>query len=113
MEKQCTSGRITVDTGAAESVWPEGLMLAVQTKPSVRSQTGVTCGAASWNRMPNLAEKKVHFKTKDGLNSSTTFQVPRSQSKETGCVSGQAKRTSRTSTGKRIDRELHNGMDVE
>ena len=25
--------------------------------------------------MPNLGEKKVHFKTKDGLNSSITFQV--------------------------------------
>ena len=42
VEKQWTSGRITVDSGAAESVWPEGPMPEIQTKPSVGSQTGVT-----------------------------------------------------------------------
>ena len=52
MEKQWTSGRITVDSGADESVWPEGLMPEIQTKPSVGSQTGVTYIAASGNRMP-------------------------------------------------------------
>jgi len=77
VEKQCTSGRITVDSGAAESVWPEDLMPEVQTKPSVGSQTGVTYIAANGNKMPNLGEKKVHFKTKDGLSSSMTLQVAR------------------------------------
>ena len=75
VEKQWTGGKITVDSGGAESVWPAGLMPEIQTKPSVGSQTGVTYIAASGNRMPNLGEKKVHFKTKDGLNSSITFQV--------------------------------------
>ena len=64
-----------MDSGAAESVWPEGLMPEIQTKPSVGSQTGITYIAANGNRMPNLGEKKVHIKTKDGLNSSITFQV--------------------------------------
>ena len=75
VEKHWTGGKITVDSGAAESVWPEGLMPEIQTKPSVGSQTGVTYVAANGNRMPNLGEKKVHFKTKDGLNFSITFQV--------------------------------------
>ena len=78
-KKQRTSGKITVDSGAAESVWPEGLMPEIQTKPSVGSRTGVTYIAASGNRMPNLGEKKVHFKTKDGLNSSNTFQVTKAK----------------------------------
>ena len=32
VEKQWTSGKITVNSGAAESVWPEGLMPEIQTK---------------------------------------------------------------------------------
>ena len=75
VEKQWTGGKITVDSGAAELVWPDCLMPEIQTKPSVGSQTGVTYIAANGSRMPNLGEKKVHFKTKDGLNSSITFQV--------------------------------------
>ena len=75
VEKHNFSGKITVDSGAAESVWPEDLMPEVQTKPSIGSQTGVTYIAANGNKMPNLGEKKVHFRTKDGLNSSILFQV--------------------------------------
>ena len=41
VEKQWT-GRITVDSGAAESVWLEGPMPEIKTKPSVGSQTRVT-----------------------------------------------------------------------
>ena len=58
VDKQWTSGRITVDSGAAESVWPEGFMPEMQTKPSVGSQTGVTKIAASGNRMPNLLREE-------------------------------------------------------
>ena len=51
--------------------------------PHARDTDQAFCGMADWgfciaasgNRMPNLGEKKVHFKTKDGLNSSITFQV--------------------------------------
>ena len=61
--------------GAAESVWPEGLTRELQTKPSVGSQTGLHLSQPVGTGWANLGEKKVHFKTKDGLNSSITFQV--------------------------------------
>ena len=68
-------GRITVDSGAAESVWPQDLLPEVETKPSHGSKNGVTYVAANGSRMPNMGEKKVRFKTTDGLNSSIMFQV--------------------------------------
>ena len=42
VEKQWTGGKITVDSGAAESVWLEGLMLEIQTKPSLGSQLHIS-----------------------------------------------------------------------
>ena len=36
-EKQWTSGRITVDSGAADSVWPEGLMPEIHISQPVRT----------------------------------------------------------------------------
>ena len=127
VEKQWTGGKITADSGAAESVWLEGLMLEIQTKPSVGSQTEVTYIAASGNRMPNLGEKKVHFKTKDGLNSSITFQVTKvkkllaamSKITEKGnwvCFGPSEAYIENVATGKRTNLELHNGtysLDVE
>ena len=47
----------------------------VETKPSKGSASGVTYIAANGNRMTNKGEKKVHFKTQDGISSSITFQV--------------------------------------
>ena len=108
-------GKITVDTGAAESVWLEGLMPEIQTKPSVGSQTGVTYIAASGDRMPNLGDKKVHFKTKDGLNSSITFQVTKVKN-FFAAVSKITEKGNCVATGKRTNLELHNGtysLDVE
>ena len=127
VEKQNANGRITVDSGAAESVWPEDLMPEVQTRPSVGSQTGVTYIAANGNKMPNLGEKKVHFKTKDGLNSSITFQVTKvkkplaavSKITEKGnwvCFGPNEAYIQNVATGKRTELELHNGtysLDVE
>ena len=127
VEKQSAGGRITVDSGAAESVWPEDLMPEVQTKPSIGSQTGVTYIAANGNKMPNLGEKKVHFKTKDGLNSSIVFQVTKvkkplavvSKITEKGnwvCFGPNEAYIQNVATGKRTELELHNGtysLDVE
>ena len=127
VEKQWTGGKIIVDSGAAESVWPEGLMPVIQTKPSVGSQTGVTYIAANGNRMPNLGEKKVHFKSKDGLNSSNTFQVTKvkkplaavSKITEKGnwvCFGPSEAYIENVATGKRTNLELLNGtysQDVE
>ena len=125
-EKQWTSGRITVDSDAAESVWPEGIMLEIQTKPSVGSHNGVTYIAASGNRMPILGNE-VHFKTNDGLNSSITFQVTKvkkpheavSKITEKGnwvCFGFSEAYIENVATGKRTNLELHNGtysLDVE
>ena len=127
VEKQCTSGRITVDSGASESVWLDGLLPEVQTKPSVGSQTGVTYIAASGNRMPNFGEKKVHIKTKDGLNSSIAFQVTKvkkpvaavskiTQKRNWVCFGPSEAHIENVATGKKTDLELHNGtysLDVE
>ena len=120
VEKQWTGGKITVDSGAAESVWPAGFMPEIQIKPSVGSQTGVIYIAANGNRMPNLGEKKVHFKTKDGLNSSITFQVTKvkkplaavSKITEKGnwvCSGPSEAYIENVPTGKRTNLELHNG----
>ena len=127
VEKQRTSGKITVDSGAAESVWPEDLMPEIWTKPSVGSKTGVTHIAASGNRMPNLREKKVHFRTKDGLNSSITFQVTKvkkplaavTKITEKGnwvCFGPSEAYIENVATGQRTNLELHNGtynLDVK
>ena len=75
VDEQPARGKITVDSGAAESVWPEDLLPEVMTRPSVGSRAGVNYVAANGQKMPNLGEKKIQFKTKDDLNSSTTFQV--------------------------------------
>ena len=102
-------------------------MPEVQTRPSVGSQTGVTYIAANGNKMPNLGEKKVHFKTKDGLNSSITFQVTKvkkplaavSKITEKGnwvCFGPSEAYIQNVATGKRTDLELRNGtysLDVE
>ena len=70
--------------------------------------------------MPNPAEKKVHFKTKDGLNSSITFQVTKmkkpfaavSKITEKGnwvCFGPSEAYIENVATGKRTNLELHNG----
>ena len=54
-------GRITVDSGAAESVMPRELLKEVQLKESEGSKNGVSYRAANGTRMPNYGEKRVEF----------------------------------------------------
>ena len=77
--------------------------------------------------MPNLGEKKVRFRTKDGCNSSITFQVTKvkkplaavSRITEKGnwvCFGPGEAYIENAATGKRTQMELHNGtysIDVE
>ena len=91
------------------------------------SQTWVAYIAANGNRMPNLGEKKVHFKTKDDLNSSITFQVTKvkkplaavSKITEKGnwvCFGPSEEYIENVATDNRKNLELHNGtysLDVE
>ena len=77
--------------------------------------------------VPNLGEKKVHFKTKEGPNSSITFQVTKvkkpvaavSKITEKGnwvCFGPSEAYIENVATGKRTNLELNNGtysLDVE
>ena len=127
VEKETKKGKITVDSGAAESVWPEDLLPEIETKPSKGSQSGVNYIAAGGQKMPNMGEKKVNFNTKDGLNSSITFQVTKvkkpldavSKITEKGswvCVGPDEAYIHNIATGKRTAMDLCNGtysLDVE
>ena len=68
-------GTITIDSGAAESVLPRDMLKEVQLRESAGSKASVKYIAANGSRMPNLGEKKVHFKTKSGMESNMVFQV--------------------------------------
>ena len=65
----------TLDSGAAESVLPKDMLKEVPLKESKGSRSGLNYVAANGGRMPNLGEKNVNFRTKDGRNSNITFQV--------------------------------------
>ena len=68
-------GRITIDSGEAESVTPPDMLQEVPTKSSPGSRAGTHYIAANGGRMPNLGEKHLKFRTGDGLSSSVLFQV--------------------------------------
>ena len=72
-------GRITVDSGAAESVMPKDILKEVQLRESEGSKNGIHYKAADRGRMPNYGEKKVEFQmVGDGQPKgihSITFQV--------------------------------------
>ena len=68
-------GRITVDSGSAESVWPQCLLPEIETTPSYGSRNRVTYITANGDKMDNEGEKKIKFKTSDGLSLSIIFQV--------------------------------------
>ena len=73
--KSIGHGRITIDSGAAESVLPKDMLKEVPLKESKGSRSGLNYVAANGGRMPNLGEKNVNFRTKDGRSSNITFQV--------------------------------------
>lgn len=113
-------GKITVDSGAAESVIPKDLLKEIPTQESEGSRNGVQYIAANGGKMPNLGEKKVHFKTKDGMESNVVFQVTHAR-KPLASVSKIVKKGNRVvfepgkayiqniPSGKRIELEEANG----
>ena len=102
-------------------------MPEIETKPSRGSKIGVTYVAANGNKMPNLGEKRVKFKTKDGMNSSIMFQVTKvkkplaavSRITEKGnwvCFGPDEAYIMNVATGRKTAMELNNGtysIDVE
>ena len=75
VENGLQRGKITIDSGAAESVMPEGMLHGIKLEESEGSRRGVHYVTANGGKMPNLGEKKVFFRTKDGGTSSVVFQV--------------------------------------
>ena len=75
LESGLQRGKITIDSGAAESVMPEGMLQGVKLEESEGSRRGVHYITANGGKMPNLGEKKVFFRTRDGGTSSVIFQV--------------------------------------
>ena len=73
--KVICKGKITVDSGAAESVLPADMLTEIKLQESEGSKNGVQYVAANGAIMPNLGEKRVRFKTQDGADSSILFQV--------------------------------------
>jgi len=126
-KKPIGAGKITIDSGAAESVMPMEMLKEIQLKESKGSKAGVQYIAANGGRMPNLGEKQVHFKTSDGAESNVVFQVTHAR-KPLASVSKMVKKGNRVifspsgsyieniATKKRIDMQEVNGtyqIDVE
>ena len=74
-KKPIGTGKITIDSGAAESVMPADMLSEVKLVPSEGSRNGIHYVAANGGRMPNLGEKQVHFQTPEGGESNVVFQV--------------------------------------
>lgn len=73
--EKVNKGRITIDSGAAESVIPPDMLEEVPIQESAGSRSGLYYIAANGGKMPNVGEKHVRFRTKEGLVSSVLFQV--------------------------------------
>ena len=75
VNKSLGKGRITIDSGAAESVMPKDFPTEFPLRESAGSKTGVCYITANGSKMPNLGERRVHFRTANGSDSSVLFQV--------------------------------------
>ena len=74
--KPAGTGRITIDSGAAESVLPVGMMPGEETVEGESKRKGVRYVAANGGKMENHGEKTVRFRRNgsEAVNS-ITFQV--------------------------------------
>ena len=79
-------GGLTIDSGAAESVMPEGWCDNYNTKVSEQQQAGVYYVTASGEELDNKGEKSVDMTLTDGRQFGHTFQVT-DVSKPLGSVS--------------------------
>ena len=75
VEKTLGLGRITIDSGAAESVLPDSMLPEIPLRESAGSRAGLHYIAANGSRMPNMGEKRVPFRAANGAMSSVLFQV--------------------------------------
>ena len=69
-------GKITIDSGAAGSVMPKGMLLNGTTIEELATRNRAKYVAAHGARMENQGEKKIRFKKSGGkVLNSITFQV--------------------------------------
>eukprot|EP00972_Heterocapsa_arctica_P007901 1151740-Heterocapsa_arctica.AAC.1 len=64
----------TMDSGASNSVAPIEALPGVKISESVGSRQGQHYISAGNERIPNVGEQVVHFKTKEGHRSSLKWQ---------------------------------------
>ena len=69
------AGKITVDSGAAESVMPADFMADLPMQASPPDKQGARYIAANGSVMTNVGQKKLLFQTKDGTINAITFQA--------------------------------------
>ena len=66
---------LAVDSGASETVIPDGTVKSVQLTPSDASKRGVQYEVANGERIPNLGQKSFQGITLDGQRRGITAQV--------------------------------------
>ena len=66
---------LAVDSGASETVIPEGVCRAATLQPSEASKRGVVYEVANGERIPNLGQKSFHGVTAEGHRRGLTAQV--------------------------------------
>ena len=66
---------LTVDSGAGETVVPEGMVNSVEVKEGPAAKSGVQYECANGERIPNLGEQKFMAHTQEGCKKSIRAQV--------------------------------------
>ena len=66
---------ITVDSGASDSIGPEGIAPGVEVRETAASKAGVQYTVANGHKIPNKGEKDVPMVTEEGDEASMTFQI--------------------------------------
>ena len=117
------AGKITIDSGAAESVMPMDFLPQQPMERSPTTKQNARYIAANGNVMHNAGQKRVRFQTKDGTVNAITFQATAVR-KPLAAVSRIVEKGNRVvfsptenyvmnlATGKRMEIEQENGTYV-
>ena len=127
IDEKKNTGKITIDSGAAENVLLRHYLTGIPLEPCPGSQRGACFIAANGTRMENLGQKRVDFEAANGVKSKKMFQVIDSR-KPLAFVSKRVDKGDRVvfapdrsyienvSSERKIDMQLTNGtyaIDVE
>ena len=75
IDEKKNTGKITIDSGAAENVLLRDYLTGIPLQPCPGSQRGACFIAANGTRMENLGQKRVDFEAANGVKSKILFQV--------------------------------------